>query len=253
MMDLVSLTIDVEWAATDVLADLVRLLDDRGLRATFFCTHDGVSVDGHERGLHPNFRWQGDTMRQMRREAVAQFDALGDEEIYRRVIDATRAFCPEAIGVRAHSLFYDSLLLRLYRESGLQYDSTYALPLMTGLSPFRKEFDIVELPIYYNDHFDLKAQATNFELSALRLDAPGLKVFNFHPNLVFLNAGTDAHYQESKPHYHDVKRLLATRFQGRGVRTLFLDLLDTLAEKPDRVKPLGEINRWWREQQRAGA
>ena len=34
MIDIVSLTVDVEWAAPDVLADLVRSLDERGLRPT---------------------------------------------------------------------------------------------------------------------------------------------------------------------------------------------------------------------------
>src|SRR5262249_20324069 len=33
------LTIDVEWACEEVLADTLRLLDERGVRATFFCTH----------------------------------------------------------------------------------------------------------------------------------------------------------------------------------------------------------------------
>src|SRR5207248_91747 len=188
-----------EWAAPDVLADLVRSLDERGLRATFFCTHPGVEVGNHERGLHPNFRRHGDTLRGLRDRLGAGYDALDEVDIYRHVVGVTHAFCPEAIGVRGHSLFYDSQLMAIYRDSGLEYDSTYALPLTPGLLPIRKEYDILELPIYYNDHFDVKAQATGFELERLRLDAPGLKVFNFHPNLLFLNAATDEQYLISKP------------------------------------------------------
>src|SRR5262249_35907583 len=54
--DTLCFTVDVEWAAPEVLADIVRLFDTYGVKATFFVTHQGVSVPGHERGLHPNFR-----------------------------------------------------------------------------------------------------------------------------------------------------------------------------------------------------
>ena len=41
------ITIDVEWACREAVTDTLRLLDDRGLRATFFCTHAGIEVPGH--------------------------------------------------------------------------------------------------------------------------------------------------------------------------------------------------------------
>src|SRR4051812_6288632 len=59
----ICLTVDVEWASAAVLDDLRTLFDQHGLRATFFVTHAGVDVPGHERGLHPNFRHNGDTYR----------------------------------------------------------------------------------------------------------------------------------------------------------------------------------------------
>ena len=76
-----------------------------------------------------------------------------------------RTFCPEAVGVRAHSLFYDSDLLRIYRATGLQYDSSYFLPLANNLQPVWKGEGMVELPFYYMDHWDLKEQATGFKLA----------------------------------------------------------------------------------------
>lgn len=38
------ISIDVEWAHPEVLADVVRLLDEREIRATFFCTHEGIRL-----------------------------------------------------------------------------------------------------------------------------------------------------------------------------------------------------------------
>ena len=69
-------TVDVEWAADEVLADLRGLFDQHGVRATFFVTHAGVKVPGHERGLHPNFRRDGDTYeRCVRAMAVGRHSA----------------------------------------------------------------------------------------------------------------------------------------------------------------------------------
>src|SRR4051812_40862134 len=61
--DVVCLTVDVEWAHPVVLADLVSLFNEAGVAATFFVTHAGVELPGHERGLHPNFRRNGDSYR----------------------------------------------------------------------------------------------------------------------------------------------------------------------------------------------
>jgi hypothetical protein len=223
----VVLTIDVEWAHPEVLADVVSSLDERGLRATFFCTHEGISVPGHERALHPNFRRHGNT--QLDAGAPTDEPDLG---FYRRIVDRARSFCPEAVGVRAHSLFYDSDLLAVYRSAGLQYDSSCLLPLVPGLTPIWRGRGILELPLYYMDYWDLTEQATGFELPALRLDRPGLKVVAFHPNLVYLNAATGQEYLDAKERYHDPDWLRHKRRSGRGARTLFHELLDSLAGGP---------------------
>ena len=80
------ITIDVEWACREVLAEIVRLLNERGLRATFFCTHADIDVPGHERAIHPNFRRNGDTLRQLYRNLDGAQEDLTDEMVYRDVI-----------------------------------------------------------------------------------------------------------------------------------------------------------------------
>jgi hypothetical protein len=239
--------VDEEWANPEVLSDLRRMFDERGLHATFFCTQPGVEVPGHERALHPNFRRTGETVRKFRSANGTQPEAWTDGQVYQHVIETTRGFCPEATGVRAHSLFYDSELLPLYREAGIEYDSSCCLPLMEGLRPIWKEFDILEFPLYYIDHFDLKSQRTRFELERLRLDRPGLKVFDFHPNIVFINASTDADYQACKSFYHDYDRLLNFRRRDRGARTLFVELLDKIAARRMPTATLEELNQWCRD------
>jgi hypothetical protein len=242
----ICLTVDVEWATAAVVADLCRLFDERGLRATFFVTHVGVTVPGHERGLHPNFRRNGESYRAVRQKYGQEFDALSDERIYAEILAATLDFAPEAKGARSHSLQYDSALLQHYPEIGLEFDCTYQMPMVGGLRPFWKEREVVAIPTYYADHFDLISGVTEFELGRLKLDRLGLKVFDFHPNIVFLNANNEAQYHATKPFYRDSERLLEARWQGRGIRTLLLQLLDEIATRRLPTATVGEVNQHWR-------
>ena len=134
----------------------------------------------------------------------------------------------------------------MYRALGLQYDCSYDMPFVGGLRPFWKTHDILAIPIYYMDHIDIMSGATDFALECLRLDRPGLKVFDFHPNMIYLNASDDAAYQASKPFYHDPERLLAARNHGRGVRTLLLKLIDHVVVRRMSVARLDQINACWR-------
>jgi hypothetical protein len=239
-------TVDVEWAADVVLDDVRSLFDGLGIRATFFCTHPGIRVGAHERGLHPNYRRNGDQVQQLRTQSRPGPELLDEGAIYRHVLEATRAFAPEAKGARSHSLYYDSLLMPLYQEFGLEYDSTYQIPLVSGLRPFWKECEVLEIPIYFADHFELKTGACGFRASALDLGSNGMKVINLHPNMVFLNCASDAQYQACKPFYRDGEKLLKARSGGRGVRTLVCELLERVAQLGIPTRTLGEVNALWR-------
>jgi hypothetical protein len=240
--DTICFTVDVEWAAAEVLADVRRLFDEHAVCATFFVTHAGVETPGHERGLHPNFRRNGDLYRGLSGTGAVP----SDEEVHAHIVSRTLAFAPEAKGLRTHSLYYDSTLLPLYRRLGLEYDCSYQMPLVPGLRPFWKQHEIIEIPTYYADHFDLMTSATEFNLAGLSLDRPGLKVFDFHPNIIFLNASSTAQYAASKEFYHDPQRLLAARQPGKGARTLLLELLAAVSTRRLPMATVGEVNSHWR-------
>jgi hypothetical protein len=248
----ICITVDVEWAHPAVLNDVRQLLDERGVRGTFFCTHAGIDVGSHERGLHPNYRRNGSTLKELAGGIGAAAAAVIDEsDLYRHVLRTTLSFAPEAKGARSHSLYYDSLLMPLYREFGLEYDSSYQLPITSGLRPIWKEYDVLELPIYFSDHFELKTGATGFEIALLNLDRPGLKVINLHPNMMFINAVSDEHYISTKAFYHDPERLLQARYGGRGVRSMVIDLLEDVASCNRFTATLGEVNAEWRSRPRS--
>jgi len=239
----ICLTVDVEWAAPPVLDDLRSLFEQYGVHGTFFVTHPGVTVPGHERGLHPNFRQNGDTYRTLQQALGA---APSESELYAHVVKTTRAFAPEARGVRAHSLFYDSALMPIYVANGIEYECSYLMPLVPGLRPFSKEYGLLGLPTYYADHFDIMNGMSGFDVARLHLDRPGLKVIDLHPNIVFTNARDNAEFMATKAFYHDHERLLGARTPGRGIRTLLLDLLADIAGRNRPTATLSQVAAAWR-------
>lgn len=240
-IDAVCITVDTEWAHADVLSDTICLLRQAGVAATFFCTHPGISVPGHERAIHPNFRWDGDTVR-----GLLKGGGGSQSDFFRAIVRQSKRFCPEATGVRAHSLFYDSQLLPIYQSIGISYDSSYFLPLAERIRPVMKEYGILELPVYWMDHWHLVTNRSSFALAELALDRPGLKVFDFHPNLVFLNARSEEQYLESKRFYHDPGWLADHRWHGRGVRTLLLELLEWVNRRKTLNMTMQQVDRLWR-------
>jgi hypothetical protein len=234
-------SLDVEWAPQAVIDDTRALFDEYGVKATFFVTHAGVMVPGHERGIHPNFFRSGDTYK-----ALAGAGTLTDAQIHEHVIATTLSYAPEARGVRAHSLHYDSALLPIYRRLGIEYECSYRMPFVAGLRPFWTQRDIVAIPSYYSDFFDLLTGASRFELERLDLGNAGIKVCDFHPVVVFTNVPSEAEYTARKGIYHDPERLLASRHVGKGVRTLLRDLLEHIALRRIPTMTLGELNALWR-------
>lgn len=226
-----------------MIADLVSLFNEYGVRATFFVTHGNVTIPGHERAIHPNFRKGGDSYRSLPDAANR-----GDQEIFEHIVSTTCSFVPEAKGVRAHSLHYDSALLPIYRRHGIEYECSQRLPLVAGLRPFWNQCDIVGIPSYYSDYFDLLTGSSRFELERLKLDVPGLKVMDFHPNIVFSNFADHDSYEASRPFYHDPEQLLAGRNSGPGVRSLLIAALEDVTKRNRTVMTLGELNALWRSQ-----
>lgn len=239
------LTFDVEWANPTVLNEVLTELDTRNLKATFFCTHEGIETPGHERALHPNFRRDGDTLGQLKAKFGGEFDTLSDDDLIRMVLTQTREFCPEATGIRTHSLFFELKLMAIMKEMDFLYDSSCLLPLQGNVCPFSAMWGVTEIPIYYMDHLDLVNEVTSFNLEELKLEQKGLKVFNFHPTLIYLNAENDHRFQSSKSTYTDPDALLKQRFLGRGTRSLFLDLLDDIATKGRTTMTMTEVATSW--------
>lgn len=243
---IICLTLDTDWSCPEVLHDTFSLIADRNLPATIFISHAGVEIpNSFESALHPNYRSSGELAATYINKHNKMKKSFKDHDYYKYILDETIRFAPEATGIRSHSLIFDSILLNVYSQSNISYDSTYIMPLVDNIHPFRLGSDVSEFPIFFNDHFELKFNLIDFNPSNLNLHKPGLKVLQFHPQMIYINATTDNDYQSLRQFYHDPTILLSERKTSYGVRDLFQHILDLLSTK--QCHTLSDVDKLWRE------
>lgn len=216
--DEVIVTVDTEWCPDAVIADTVDLLDEYGVSSTLFSTHaDGVDADRHERALHPNF--------------LAADTSEGE------ALDTVATAYPAATGLRAHAMYVHSPLRSRYGEHDLEYESNYAAYLVDDLEPFWMFGEVVQLPVYFMDDTWLRLRDDPEALPSVDAltTGPGLRVLDFHPIHVYLNTPDIDYYRAHKDRYDDPDRLADARYDGLGVRDLFVAVLDRLAEREVRT------------------
>lgn len=173
---MIHLSFDQDWAPPWATLALHEALAAAGLRGTLFVTHDCPSLAALraagrlELGWHPNFL------------PGSSHGATVEE-----VLDTCALLVPEAAGARAHGLMRGTSLLLAYRDRGLLYDAADLRDGAPGHAPFVSWTGLARLPIWFEDDVHLR-RGLPCTLEALDLASPGLRVMNFHPVLVALNA-----------------------------------------------------------------
>ena len=170
------LTFDQDWAPDWAVDGIIELLDRQGLTGTFFVTHASPVLERlrssgrFELGLHPNF---------------LPGSSHGSSQA--AVLETLQAIVPEAVGARAHYLVQGTPTLQAYATHNLIYDAASLRDEVAGLEPFVSWTGVVDLPIWFED--DVALQRGRPPGSHLLTNAPpGLRVFNFHPVLIALDA-----------------------------------------------------------------
>lgn len=224
------ITLDVDWAPDFVIDWVAERLVARLVRATWFITHASPAIDRlrqhpdlFELGIHPNFlpgSTHGDT----------------PEAVLRHCMDLV----PEAVSMRTHSLVQSSPLLELVMHSTLiKVDSSLFLPGLSHLRPFEyriKGRTLWRIPFCWEDDFEMEKLEPIWRFAPHIATGEGLKVFNFHPIHIYLNSADIQPYQALKrraPALSQPTQSEANAFVnvGIGTRTLFLELIEYLADK----------------------
>ncbi len=219
------LTIDLDWAHDEVLADTVDLVERHRIPATWFVTHETPQLERlrsnplFEVGIHPNFIF-----------LLQGSDRAGRTAA--EVIDRLLAVVPEAKSVRSHSTTQSSVLLELFRERGLTHECNSFIPWQSAMSlrPWALENGLVRVPYFWEDDVAFAERSAHTDIGVLA-GRPGLRVFDFHPIHIFLNTEDVSRYERTRPLHRNPAELIEHRWSGRGTRTHFLELLALLAKE----------------------
>jgi len=214
------LTLDLDWAIDAAIEHCLDLLDESGVAATVFVTHDTPLLARMranprlELGLHPNFN-------PLLEGAAGAGDAKAVMRNLQRIV-------PEATVVRSHSMTQSSRLLDLFIECGMTHDSNHFIPAHSGiaLKPYKHwRTALTRVPYFWEDDVDLE-YGTGQTVLELALGGAGLKVFDFHPIHVALNTPSMAHYENTRAAHYSRDAMLDATWRGAsGVRERFELLL----------------------------
>ena len=218
----VYLTIDIDWAHDDILADTIQIVEKAGVCATWFVTHETHVLSSlrsnprFELGIHPNFNFllQGD----------ARMGATAEE-----VIEGILEVVPEAKSVRSHSMTQSSVLLDLFKEKGLTHDCNHFIPHEVGLRlrPWKFWNGLTRVPYFWEDDVAfINKENTPFKRL---VGCSGIRVFNFHPIHVFLNTESMDRYERTRDIHKCPKKLIDHRGDSsQGGRYRLCELLESL-------------------------
>lgn len=214
------LTFDIEWASDDILSYLLDIIEKSDIKATFFCTHKTKLLNRLrknpmiELGIHPNFNF-----------------LLNNDTRYGKTINEVVEYflkiIPESVSVRSHCLTQNASILDSLHKHGQKYDCNTLIPgaLVNDIMPwadFRK--GLIRVPLTWEDDVHCLYK-WKFDISYF-LKRKGIKVFNFHPVMIFLNINNISRYQNVKKLNQDYKGLKRHRFNGIGIKNILEELIN---------------------------
>ena len=223
------ITLDVDWAPDFVLEKVITLVEDAGVRATWFITHETPLLERlrtnalFEVGIHPNFNLL----------LNGQVSPLGLSD-FRQVIDYFCDLVPEAISMRSHSLVQAPMIFSHCLKRGIKIDSSSFVPassnplelhLMSDFSGMKRA------PFFWGDYAAISTKEANKPERLLSRAA--LKIFNFHPIHLYFNSNTLAVYEHSKTLPKEEREYHPLINSSFGVRNHFDSLVNELVNRTD--------------------
>ena len=181
-------TSDIDWASEAVIEYSHNCVGGDDLKLTYFATHPSRFIDHcQENGrarilIHPNF--------------------LPDSShggTYDAVMNYCRDLVPDADGFRCHRYFESNDIHDEFARRGFKFFSNHCTQSETHLRPLRHRSGMVSIPIFLEDGGYLLMDPTlQFEALREQLEAPGLKVINFHPAHMAINTPNFSYMRKIK-------------------------------------------------------
>ena len=233
------LTLDVDWAPDVIIDEVAALLIERRVKTTWFVTHQSPAIDRlrsrpdlFELGIHPNLL-PGSTHGRTEDESLAHVLKI----------------VPGARVMRTHGLYQTAnFLVKAATEFGVRVDVSLFLHRASHLQPHcvpTGGAGLWRVPFFWEDDVEMFEERAIWSSGDSRLAVPGLRVFDFHPVHVALNADTFTHYDTLRktrplPEW-DAAFIASNSRKGAGARTLFIELADSLAGRGQFVTELVDL------------
>lgn len=199
--DKLFLTFDLDWCSDAVLDTVINMVEEAGIAATWFITHETRLLDrlranaDFELGIHPNFN------------PLLEGNTCYGKTIH-EVVAHYKAIVPEAVSVRSHSMTQSSRILDAFEGNGLRYDCNTFVPHASGilLKPwYHWTSELIKVPYFWEDDVHC-IHEHDWGIERYMLSS-GLRVFDFHPIHVFLNTEHLDRYEDSRTSHHDISEL----------------------------------------------
>jgi hypothetical protein len=227
------LTSDLDWASEDCVADFLQIAGRFSIKPTMFVTHDSAIVRRAaasglaELGIHPNF--------------LPGSDHGKDPAA---VMDFVQRLAPKAIAMRAHRYIDAPEISAQLAARGLTIDSNACRHLATGIAPEILPSGLLRLPVFFEDDIHwMEGGGWSFATYRDAFLAPGLKILNFHPFFVALNAPDAAFYQRHKQYIKSLagEQAKHLRHRGAGARSFLMEAIAAVLDGGHRFVSLGEL------------
>jgi hypothetical protein len=169
------ITVDVDWAPDSIVELLVEWFMIKNIPITLFFTHqsklakDLAENPNIEIGIHPDFSRNNNA----------------DE-----CVKALKYIYPNAIGSRSHRNIDGRIVTDALARNGLKYHSNKLTWGLSHLEVMPVYNGMVEVPYFWEDGYHLEL-GVKLKKEELNLYTRGLKIFNIHPMLFFLNCIND--------------------------------------------------------------
>ena len=240
------LTGDQDWAPEWALRHMLELAADRAVPVHIFVTNESEAL-GEARadvtlGIHPSFL-EGSTHG-------------SDTE---SVLDHCQALVSGATSFRTHAFAESTHVIRSLVERGFVADSNLCCFLQPGLVPLVHGAGLLRFPVYLEDDVLLDWGTELLDLAPVleTLFQPGLKVLNFHPALVGINAPSLSYYDASRDVlYSSDSSAGGSRYRGRGIGTVLEELIAAVHDAGHEFSSFPEVVQdayGWLERSRGGA
>lgn len=219
------ITLDCEWAPDFILEHVADVLIDKEVKSTWFVTNESSFIDElkknslFELGLHPNF-YPNSTQGQ-------ESDS---------VLKNLKKIVPHSKSIRTHRLFQSSPLLAKFQEYGIENDVSIFLPYTKNITPhYSKYLNLFRFPFFWEDDAEM-VENSSWSTKDIRLNVSGLKIYNFHPILIYLNSDDMKSFYQLK---ESVSMLKVTKqniqkyinVNRPGVSTFFEEIISSLSGK----------------------